>query len=160
MIFVMLVLLMISGFGWLNSFRASLLNNENIPSIPYDNTYSWTEVFHGYEAYLDRRISYSVVSGPSMEPTFGDGDAVMWVEVNPAELRVGDIIVFQHPTRSEEGLWTHRIIGITTNGGSQFETKGDNRAESDAETPISAFYVTEKYLRGFVIGVVYNAGPS
>jgi signal peptidase I len=154
-ILALLALLTITGAGW---FSASLKPaHEN---IPYDNTYDWTEIFHGYAAYLDRRISYSVVSGDSMEPTFGDNDVVLWVEVDPAELKENDIIIYNHPTKPGEGPIVHRIIDIIKNGEYQFETKGDNRSESDAETPISAYYVSEDDLIGLVIGVLYSTPPE
>jgi hypothetical protein len=41
------------------------------------------------------------------------------------------------------------------NGEYRFETKGDNRLESDAETAISAYFVSEDDFRGLVIGVIY-----
>jgi len=151
-ILLLLALLVITGVGW---FSASL--NPTHENIPYDNTYNWTAIFHGYEAYLDRRISYSTVSGTSMEPTFGDNDNVLWVEVNPAELKVGDIIIYNHPTKPWEGVIVHRIINIiNTNGEYRFETKGDNNPLSDAETAISSYYVSENGLKGLVIGAIYK----
>lgn len=158
-IIIFLALLVITGFGWLNSLRESA--SDNTLPIPYDNTYSWAEFFRGYEAYLDRRIFYANAGGTSMEPTFGDGDVVLWVEVDPAELKIGDIIIYQHPTHPSVEIIAHRIIDITVDVvGYRFETKGDNRLESDAETVISAYYVREDDLKGLVIGVIYDAGPG
>lgn len=154
-IVALLVLLVFTGVGWLSSVRKS--TSDNALPVPYDNTYSWATIFHGYEAYLDRSISYSTPSGTSMEPTFGEGDAVIWAGVeNIAELKVGDIIIYNHPTKPGEGPIAHRIINIMKNGEYKFETKGDNRSESDAQTAISAYYVMEDDLKGLVIGVVYN----
>lgn len=150
-ILVLFALVVVAGIGWFSA--ESKPAHEN---IPYDNTYNWTEIFHGYEAYIDRRISYFTVSGTSMEQTLSENDRVLWVEVDPAELKVGDIIIYQHPTKPWEGLIAHRIIDITKNGEYRFETKGDNRSESDAETAISAYYVSEDDLRGLVIGVIYR----
>lgn len=149
----LIALLVITGVGWLN---ASLTpTHEN---ILHDNTYEWTEIFHGYEAYLDQRIFYSTVSGTSMEPTFRENDVVLWVEIdNIAELKVGDIITYQHPTHPNGENIAHRIIKIMKNGEYRFETKGDNRSESDAETAISAYYVSEDNLRGLVIGLIYKS---
>jgi signal peptidase I len=154
-ILALLVLLVITGIGW---FNAELKPKHR--KIPYDNTYAWAEFFHGYEAYLDRRISFSTVSGTSMEPTFGENDKVLWVEVDPAELKVGDIIIYNHPTKPGEGPIAHRIIDIMKNGEYRFETKGDNRSESDAETAISAYFVSEDDLKGLVIGVIYSLAPG
>jgi signal peptidase I len=150
----LLALLVITGVGW---FSARL--NPTHENIPHDNTSEWTEIFHGYEAYLDQRIFYSTVSGTSMEPTFGDNDKVLWVEANPAELKVGDIIIYNHPTKPWEGVVVHRIIKIMKNGEYRFETKGDNRSESDAETFISSYFVSENDIKGLVIGALYSAAP-
>lgn len=161
-IIISLALFLTTCFAWtISILKPSQQENENALPIPYDNTYSWTEIFHGYEAYLDRRIHYSPAIGTSMEPTFGEGDAVIWVEIESIEeLKVGDIIIYQHPTRPDEGQIAHRIINIIKNGEYRFETKGDNRSESDAHTPLSSYYVTEEYLRGIVIGVVYDTGTG
>lgn len=151
-IFTLLVLVTITGIGWLSS----ALKPERVSSLP-EEIDNWVELFNGYEAYLDRRISYSTVSGTSMEPTFGENDKVLWVEVNSAELKVGGIIIYDHPTKPGENPIAHRIIEIMKNGEYRFETKGDNRLESDAETAISAYFVSEDDLKGLVIGVIYAA---
>lgn len=150
-ILVLIILLAIAGIGWYLSARSDSPRGE----IPYDNTYKWTEVFHGYEAYLDREISYSTVMGTSMEPTLSDNDKVLWVEVDPSKLEVGDIIIYDHPTKPGSKQIVHRIIDIKKNGGYRFETKGDNRSKSDAKTALSAYYVRENDLEGLVIGVIY-----
>jgi len=74
---------------------------------------------------------------------------------DPAELKVGDIIICEHPTHPNGELIAHRIIKIMKNGEYRFETKGDNRLESDAKTAISAYFVSENDLKGLVIGVIY-----
>ncbi len=153
-IFALLVLVTVTGVGWLSSE----LRSERARPLP-GGIENWTELFHGYEAYLDQNIYYSTVSGTSMEPTFGENDKVLWVEVDPSELKVGDIIVYDHPTKPAEGTIVHRIIKIMKNGEYRFETKGDNRSESDAETAISAYYVSENDLKGLVIGVIYSYNP-
>lgn len=145
-ILALLVLLAIVGFGWFSSWLKSAQER-----IPYDNTYKWTEIFRGYEAYIDRRISYSVVSGPSMVPTFKDGDMVLWVEVdNKAELKVGDIIFYKHPTRPQDNI-AHRIIEVKVqDGGYYFMTKGDALAENDG------YWIPEGNVHGLIIGVIYQ----
>ncbi len=152
----MLALLVVIGMGWLSSVLKS--TSDNTP--PNDNTDIWVEIFPGYENYFDNSVSYSPTHGTSMEPTFGEGDAVIWTEVeNIAELRVGDIIIYDHPTKPDEGRIAHRIIDITIDVvGYRFETKGDNRTESDAETEISRYYVRENDIIGLVIGVLHNVG--
>ena len=151
-ILALLVLLAITGLGW---FRAEMgPTHENIPheNIPYNNTYAWAEIFRGYEAYLDRRISSWVIRGDSMEPTFGDNDVVLLVEVNPAELKVGDIIVFDHPTRPANPPMVHRIIEVRVrNGEYDFRTQGDHMSDPDRH------WVSEDKIQGLVIGVIYSA---
>lgn len=139
-ILVLLVLFVITGGGWFSSWL------KPAGRIPYDNTYKWTEIFGGYEAYLDRRISYTTISGTSMVPTFKDGDVVLWVEVdNKAELESGDIIIYQpQPT-------VHRIIEVgAENGEYWFRTKGDGSGFEDPP-------VWEDDVQGLVIGVIYSA---
>jgi len=151
-ILALLVLLVITGIGW---FRAELgLTPGNIPyeNIPYDNTYAWVEIFRGYEAYLDRRITSWVIKGGSMEPTFWENDVALLVEVNPAELKVGDIIIFEHPTRPSGSTKAHRIIQVRVqNGKYDFRTQGDNMPDPDRH------WVPEDKIRGLVIGVAYSA---
>jgi len=73
---------------------------------PYEGLHDWKEYFRGYEAYLDQRIYRGVMFGTSMEPTIRVGDSFIWVEVdNKAELRVGDIVVYTHPTYAGLHSW-------------------------------------------------------
>lgn len=151
---VLLALLVATGYGWLSSSKVPPQENENALPVPYDNTYSWMEIFHGYEAYLDKRINYSATSGTSMEPTFGEGDAIMWVEIDSKEnLKVGDIIVFPHPTIPGAGDTVHRIIEVRVQDGEySFRTQGDNMPNPDQHVVSN--------VKGLVIGVVYDAGPG
>ena len=147
-IFVLLALLAIAGTGWL---KAAFQPPPE--KIPYENTYRWTEIFRGYEAYLDRRIHRATMQTASMAPTINVGDTVLWVEVdNKANLGVDDIIIFEHPTRPVDNM-CHRIISIKKTNGLKFETMGDNSQEPDPLVP-------EELVRGLVIGVIYNAGPG
>ena len=93
-ILALTVALVAMGIGWLSS------GSRPHESIPYDNTYKWT-IFRGYEAYLDRRISYSLVSGTSMEPTFGEGDVILWVEVEGEDLKAVSYTHLTLPTNRE-----------------------------------------------------------
>ena len=146
-ILVLLALSAVMGIGWL---KAAL--GPQPEEIPHDNTYNWAEYFHGYEAYLDQRISYAVMIGTSMAPTIKDNDVVLWVEVdNMAELKVGDIIIYQHPTRPYLDNIAHRIIEVGTGDReNQFLTKGDNSSEE--------YWVPEGNIHGLVIGVIYKNG--
>ena len=117
---------------------------------PPPDTYEWTEIFRGYEAYLDRRIYRAVMQTTSMAPTIDVGDTVLWVEVDPAELRVRDIIIYKHPTRPGVDNVCHRIIGVGSGDReNQFKTKGDNSPVED--------WVPSANVHGLVIGVVYAA---
>jgi len=79
-----------------------------------------------------------VVSG-SMEPVFYRGDVVVIEktnflgiqEVNPSDLKVGDIIIYQATWFPEPVI--HRIISIQTgsDGQTYYVTKGDNNPKPD-----------------------------
>jgi len=72
----------------------------------------------------------------SMEPTIPIGALVKYEEVEPDELKVGDIIVYEF---DEDTVATHRIAEIIRdedNGEISFITKGDANVVSDAE-PVS-----------------------
>lgn len=150
-IFALFAILVVTVIGWLSARQHPAHEN-----IPYDNTYKWTEIFKGYDAYLDRRIShFDNIQGTSMEPTFGENDVILWVEVNPADLNVGDIIVFQHPTLADPPPIAHRIIEVRVQDGKySFRTKGDNMSEPDQH------WVPQEKIIGLVIGVIYGAAPE
>jgi signal peptidase I len=147
-IFVLLALLIVTGIGLLKAALETSSGN-----IPYDNTYSWAEFFPGYEAYLDRRIRPAIMSTTSMAPTINVGDTILWVEVdNMAELKVGDIIIFKHPTIPDLDNIAHRIVEIEVVGEEyRFGTKGDNSSSPDQHM------VPENNVHGLVIGVIYKS---
>lgn len=147
-ILALLVLATITGIGWLSSE----LKPERVRPLP-EGIDNWVRFFHGYEAYLDQRISYFLVSGNSMVPTFGDNDLILYVEVDPAELKVGDIIVYERPTAIDPARLeniAHRVIEVGMNGEYWFRTKGDAHSEPDWHR------VWERYVHGLVIGVIYQ----
>jgi signal peptidase len=80
---------------------------------------------------------YTVLSG-SMEPVYHTGSVIYVVDVDPAELEVGDDITFK---LSETTTATHRIIEIMTEEGNSsklmFKTQGVANAVEDA-SPVSA----------------------
>lgn len=130
--------------GWVRVATRSTSDN-----LPAENQ---TVIFPGYENYLNRELYYITASGTSMEPTFGDGDVVIWVQVDPTELNVGDVIIYEHPTYPSHENVAHRIIEVRVRDGVYgFRTQGDNRAEPDK-------YWVEEELIGLVIGVIYQAG--
>lgn len=69
-----------------------------------------------------------MVSGRSMEPTLSAGDVVVIQDTDPASIRVGDIILFQHgQTRV-----VHRVISINrAQGEFTFVTQGDAAQVTD-----------------------------
>jgi hypothetical protein len=137
----------VMGIGWLNTALGPP------EKIPYDNAYKWTEYFQGYEAYLDQRIYPATMQTTSMVPTINVGDTLLWVKVdNMAELKVGDIIIYKHPTLPGIDNVAHRIVEILPfDGGYRFRTKGDNLSEPDLNL------VPEGNVHGLVIGVIYSA---
>lgn len=134
----------ITGAMWLKS--------EFKPAEPLTQR---TLIFLGYEAYLDRGIDNIPVKGPSMEPLFRAGDVLLWLRIdNKAELKVGDIILYAHPTRPIEYPIVHRIINTRVMDEElQFEVKGDANPESDG-------WISERNVVGLVIGVRYSVAPS
>lgn len=152
-ILILLGLFVVSRVGWFYASSEEDNLEDNVEECSFENVYNWSELFHGYEAYLDKEISYSEVQGTSMEPTFEKNDILLWVKVDISNLKEGDIIIYEHPTRGDE-LIAHRIIDVL--GGNKFETKGDNRKKSDAKTNVSAYYVTKEDYKGLVIGVIYS----
>lgn len=75
----------------------------------------------GYKPFI-------VLSG-SMQTQIAVGDLVVVKEVDPAKLKVNDIIAFRS---SDDYVTTHRIINIVdVNGVKAFETKGDSNNIKD-----------------------------
>jgi signal peptidase I len=67
-----------------------------------------------------------------------------------AELKVGDIIIYKHPTKTIDNI-AHRIIEVGTGDReNQFKTRGDNSAE--------VYWVPSRNIHGLVIGVIYKTG--
>jgi signal peptidase I len=72
----------------------------------------------------------AVLSG-SMAPTIQTGSLVILQPVAPDQLRVGDVITFNPPSRPDL-LITHRIIAIeNTSQGPEFTTRGDANVAAD-----------------------------
>ncbi len=71
-----------------------------------------------------------IVTGGSMEPAIHKGSLVIVQPVDPAEVKVGDIITFQQYDQTT----THRIIAVIRDEqGLVFKTKGDANAVADPE---------------------------
>ena len=70
----------------------------------------------------------SVVLGGSMEPTIPVGSIVIIRNVNPEDVKVGDIIAF----RTGDSRTIHRVIEkVVANGSFYFRTKGDANEDPD-----------------------------
>ena len=68
----------------------------------------------------------------SMSPTIKSGDLIIIKEINPTELKVGDIITFFDPAGNGKTTVTHKIQNISTvDGVLMFETQGDNNNAPD-----------------------------
>lgn len=89
----------------------SYVNPEKVPS------------FLGYKPFI-------VLSG-SMEPEISPGDLIITSNVDPEEIKVGDIISFR-----EDGttVVSHRVTEVLTEEGLAFHTKGDANIGADAGT--------------------------
>lgn len=103
--------------------------------------------------------SLTVLSG-SMSPTFRAGDLIAVRGVDPADVRMGDIITFQ-PVSGDPTLVTHRIVGIGHNtvDGLVLTTRGDANGATDR--PLVADQVRGVYMYGvpFLGSVITLATP-
>lgn len=71
---------------------------------------------------------FNVISG-SMEPTIPTGSLVMSYELQPSEIIVGDVIMFNP---RETSMVMHRVVEITeTDLGREFITRGDANNTND-----------------------------
>ncbi|HVI39447.1 MAG TPA: signal peptidase I, partial [Anaerovoracaceae bacterium] len=77
--------------------------------------------FLGYKPFI-------VLSG-SMEPAIFPGDLIITKNIDPKEIKVGDIITFR---ADETAAVSHRVTEITTEGGLFFHTKGDANIGADS----------------------------
>lgn len=64
------------------------------------------------------------ITGTSMEPALYHGDTLWTKSLDPAEVKVGDIVILQHPAL---GLISHRVTKVQplSQEGYLLETKGD-----------------------------------
>ncbi|MEE9324979.1 MAG: signal peptidase I [Dehalococcoidia bacterium] len=98
---------------------------------------------------------FLLVRGTSMEPTFHEGDLLLKRSVSPAEVKVGDVIVFNVPSDARERLklpsiLAHRIVDIEGDKSQGvLVTQGDN-------SDVDPFKVPSSNVRGVV---VKNLGP-
>lgn len=84
--------------------------------------------------------AYTILTG-SMRPGMPPGTLVVSRPVDPADLRIGDVITFQLRSGQPE-VATHRIVGVgtTTTGERAFTTRGDANDAADL-APVRAVQV-------------------
>lgn len=71
---------------------------------------------------------FSVVTSGSMEPAILVGSVTIFRKVNPEDVKVGDVIVFE----AGESRTAHRVIEkVVENGSFYFRTKGDANEDPD-----------------------------
>jgi len=101
----------------------------------------------GYALGTEKPIM-AVVSN-SMVPTFSRGDLIVVKGIDPAEIKIGDIIVYSNPKTNIPIV--HRVIDIIeTPYGRRFITKGDSNGYSDQASNIAP-PVREEWVKGKVI---------
>lgn len=95
-------------------------------------------------------VTYSIVSGHSMEPTFEPGDYVVARAQDGYEK--GDVVMFEVPG----GVIVHRIVGGSADGG--FITRGDNNQGVDPWRPSGESILGEAWVHlpqlGKAVGVI------
>ncbi len=79
-------------------------------------------------------MPFMPIFGSSMEPTLQSGSLMIIEPVDPTEVKVGDIIVYNVPSLIQDTygyppVVAHRVIKILTEPGFYFRTKGDNTGE-------------------------------
>lgn len=102
-----------------------------------------------------------VVPTGSMSPAINEGDMVLVEktdvlglieELNPQEVKEGDIIIYEKSNTSEEASVIHRVIAVNKSEGKKtFTLKGDNNTISDKNT------VSTESVKGRVI--TWGADP-
>jgi signal peptidase I len=80
---------------------------------------------------------FDIIPTGSMKPIYNPGGMVISRPVNPAEIKVGDPIIFKDA--SSGAFICHRVVAIKQAGGQLlFQTKGDNNKAADANLVSSA----------------------
>ncbi len=91
-------------------------------------------VYFGLRFFLATTTPLVVVASGSMSPALEVGDLIIVKGVQPEEIKIGDIIVFD-PPREGIGRTVHRVKHIeSTNGNFTFKTKGDANDIEDQYT--------------------------
>ena len=94
----------------------------------------------------------SVLSG-SMEPELRVGSLVVIQPVYPADIEVGDIIMFRQTSIAEDPV-THRVIEIVRNSPLSFKTKGDANVRPDPFSVPASKVIGKMYFHISTLGYV------
>ncbi|MCX5796148.1 MAG: right-handed parallel beta-helix repeat-containing protein [Elusimicrobia bacterium] len=102
----------------------------------------------------DRQLE---ISGHSMRFLLRNGDRIRVRRVPPADLRLGDIVVFM----KDREVVAHRLVWTTTQtSGILLRTKGDGQTSWDPPVPASGIVGrVEAYQRGTLPWVLLRQGP-
>ncbi|MBQ3921522.1 MAG: signal peptidase I [Firmicutes bacterium] len=104
--------------------------------------------------------AFRVISG-SMEPSIKINSLVIVKNCDASEVREGDVISFYSSDPALGGaINTHRVVGISNDGGIVFTTKGDNNAIAD-EYPVPAAQLVGRVVfyssfMGIVVKLLQN----
>ena len=99
-------------------------------------------------------ISPLIVLTDSMLPEISSGDLIITKQIDPADVKVGDVISFFDPAGNGSSVVTHRVIEIVTeNGETKWRTRGDNNNTEDSEISVGL-------IKGEVIGHIGGAGAA
>ncbi len=95
--------------------------------------------------YLEYNITKQDFNEFKLKNGFNKGDIIILKGANPADLRIGDVIVFK---TSRPDPIIHRIVKKWDEDGYYFQTKGDKNSDSIRESDLDETRVSEKQLIG------------
>ena len=100
-------------------------------------------IYFGLQLALATTTPIVAVASGSMNPTLEVGDLIIVQGIPPADIQIGDIIVFDSP----QGIRTiHRVTRTQTLDGTiQFKTKGDANPNEDLH------WISEQNVHGRVL---------
>ena len=106
--------------------------------------------YMGLVLFMGNATPFLITRGASMEPTYHQGDMLLSRAPVPAEIAVGDVVVFRVPPEARKvfnlpSVAAHRVVGINADGGELvFTTKGDNGE-------VDSYKVPSSNLKGVVV---------
>jgi len=105
-------------------------------------------------ASLGGPVTYIIVRGSSMQPTYAAGDLVIVRQASA--YRVDDVVAYRVPDREIGAghIVIHRIVGGDDNG---FTLRGDNNPSLDPWTPRASDIVGEAWLTAPGLGRILAA---